>query len=164
MFEWLDDLTPFVVQFFKSMLDRAEESNLAYIPILPRTWWSPKAREFGRRLDFIIGHILKRDHDIKVKTLTTPSLLANRWNIKYPYDSVKQTLRAFLEVDNTHLNYWGYEALVNELSVPLMDSKAAPYCRQSNEVNRQIKIIQTYRRSNAHVKNRHHHPYRKCIT
>ncbi len=161
MFEWLDELTPFVVKFFKSMLDRTENSKLAYMPILPRAWWSPKAREFGRRLDYIVGHVLKRDHDIRVKAISTQSLTETRWNIKFPYDSTKQTLRSFLETDNTHLNFWGYEALVNEVSVPLMDSVAAPYCRPTYQPTNAIEMVQITRRNSTQQKGKRYCPYRK---
>ena len=38
-----------------------------------------------------------------------------------PLNGSNGVLRGFLEADATHLNYWGYQALVNELVVPLKD-------------------------------------------
>ena len=82
-----------------------------------------------------------RDHGIKVKTIKTPSLLEIRYSSYYPYGQQKEVLRSFLEADNTHLNYWGYEALVNEVGVPLMDARAAPFCRPDYVDVRNIEIV-----------------------
>ena len=134
-------------------------SKLAYIHIFSRVWWSAKAREFGQRLDFVIDHILKRDHDIKVKTINAPSLLEYRYNYSFPYGQQREALRAFLKADNTHLNFWGYEALINEVGVPLMDARAAPYCRPRNGQARYIEVICSNRRVYQGSRNNRYFPY-----
>ena len=101
------------------------QCSKAYIRILPRIWWSARAKELARRLDHYIEVVLRKEHNIRVKCFQPKSLQKFHTHSEIPDNNGNIVLSGFLEGDNTHLNYWGYQALLNDIVVPLMDAKVS---------------------------------------
>ena len=71
---WLDALIPYIVDFFVSLVNRASSAKIAYVPILPRTWWCEKIRELASRINKFIERDLRIDYGIRVKSIFAVSL------------------------------------------------------------------------------------------
>ncbi len=71
---------------------------------------------------------LHKEHGVKVKYIFPWGLMKYAKLIDIPLGQQNDVLTGFLERDYTHLNYWGYRALLNELIIPIMDAKATSVC------------------------------------
>ena len=116
---WLAQLCPVIEKTITNISHDLSRTKLYYIPIIPRSYWNKPARDFGNKLDYYIKKTLSREHNITVNALELPSLFKNKCTTyKYIYQDV---IPGFLQSDNLHLNQWGYEALIRDLTVPIMD-------------------------------------------
>ena len=121
---WMDAIAPHIVDFFTVLQNKCDTARLAYIPALPRRWWCDSTQELSRRIDEFISFNLRVDYNIKVKLIYPHSLL--RFGIASPEASrhENETVRGFLKHDWVHLNHRGYQAIINEVAIPLMDQRA----------------------------------------
>ena len=79
----------------------------------------------AKQIEHFVSFNLRVDYNMKVKVIRPHSLLQFKADPD-PLRVVENvTLPGFLERDSVHLNYWGYQALVNELAIPLMDQQAS---------------------------------------
>ena len=90
---------------------------------MPRYWWDDLTKELARRFNHHIEYNLHVNYKIKVKTIFVKSLLRYLILNEMPDNMGNEVLPGFLEADGSHPNYWGYQALVNEIVVPLTNHK-----------------------------------------
>ncbi len=130
--EWLRELKPHVKDLFETVQKYCPEAALGYIPILPRVWWSSRAKELARRLDHMVTSQLLSEYNIRVKKFTTRSLFVEP-DTRAVKDKTQDMINpAFLLSDNTHLNVSGYKCLLNNVLCKLMDLVGAA-TRQSTD-------------------------------
>ena len=125
MEKWLSQLKPVIVSAITHVRDILPmNTKLFYLPILPRIWWHKKARDMANKLDHFVTVTLRREHNIHINMTSIATL------VRYPaiseYDNIyKDVLPAFMETDNTHVNLWGYEAILRDIAPSIMAFKGS---------------------------------------
>ena len=110
--EWFNRLKPVVVDAIDLGSKLLPGVSLYHWPILARSWWHPKSREFAKLLD----HNMKNDNGVRVKLLNNRTFFSNS-NSNILANIYQNPNRAFLECDCVHLNYWGTKLWFVTLSV-----------------------------------------------
>ena len=91
------------------------------MPILPRKCWLEESRRFAIRLDEYICLTLKDEIEDRIKCLPTKSLL-HVYATNPELDACREdVLTSYLTDDCVHLNYWGYEAMINNFCNTIAD-------------------------------------------
>ncbi len=122
---WIEALIPHIVNYFKTLQEKCKNACLAYVQILPRDWWCDSTQELTRKIEGFIGYNLRVDYGIRVKIIHPHSLLYFGVESTESHNFENATVRGFLDpADEVHLNPKGYQALVNEIAIPLMDQRA----------------------------------------
>ncbi len=152
MQQWLNELSPHIVSFFRTLELKCPLARLGFIAILPRPWWCNATKELARRIDHFIEFNLRVDYKLKVKLIRLKSLCYYDHRAVDSEDG-STVLPGMLERDLTHLNFWGYRALVNKVAIPVMDQIGAMIGYRSANYPGRIRksILRKYR----------YNPYRK---
>ena len=109
---WLDDLKPFIRNYFLDLPSHAPNARYGYIPIIPRYWWHRLARQFARDIDFYICALMPKEIGIPVKRIPTRSIYYYEDKAKLPLGVHDDVVKAFIDDDKTHLVHNGYELVV----------------------------------------------------
>ena len=71
------------------------------------------------KLDQYVLTSLSTETNTHIKCLQTKSLLTDVNRLDLYHDVRQDVIASFLQDDSTHLNFWGYEALINDLTPSL---------------------------------------------
>lgn len=71
-------------------------------------------------MDFYIAHDMVKDGGPKVRMLETRSIYNYQKKTDVPSHLNDDVITAFLEEGGLHLNYWGYEAVFNDIAPHIM--------------------------------------------
>ncbi len=122
---WLEALKPHIKNFYYEITCRDKRAYICYLPIMPRFWWLTETRRFMQYLNYYVMHDLGKEIGAKIKSIPCRSL----YKIPDRCDTSEQVrddvMTGFLEYDCVHLNIWGNEVMIHDLSNALVGNWGA---------------------------------------
>ena len=119
--EWLANLKPEIRQLFSEITARRQYARIGYIPIIKRDYWNHETRNFANDIDFYVMSGMKREGGPRVKVLETRSLYKYPAKSDVPIGAPDDVLPSFLQEEGTHINYWGYNCILNDITPHILN-------------------------------------------